>query len=475
VAGYAGAVYNSSSATRLSDCFFQANTAYFNGGGVVNYSGSPAFDGCTFLLNSAVEGGAASNYTQSSVSFSDCSFRYNAATHLAGAVLNSLSDARYTGCSFESNSATQTYPYGFGGAIFDYFGTGRIEKSVFRSNSASYTSSGGAIYERHGTAELIANCLFSNNVAGYGGGVFDDSSAGSQFVNNRFLRNTAVTHSGGGLNLYATDSVVANCVFSGNETYLGGGIYCQLGATATITNCTLGGNSVLSYYAGGVCADSSTPKILNTIVWGNRNLSGTVEDAQLIFINGSTPVLKSCCVQNWSGMLGGSGNMGSNPRFRNAEGPDGVVGTEDDDLRLSSSSPAIDRGDNTLVPPDVFDLNGNSNIAEPIPFDADNHSRFVRWRNQQNGMPPIVDLGSYEFRADGVSLGVLTAIAHNQLPTSHPNLTPFAGSSTTGGVAPMTIGQAGLESQLGQGHARDNSASDLAALPAPQSDQPAVP
>ena len=108
--------------------------------------------------------------------------------------------------------------------------------------------------------------------------------------------------------------------------------------------------------------------------------------------------LVSCCVQGWSGALGGSGNFGLNPRFRNAAGPDGAVGTEDDDLRVRSSSPVIDRGDNALLPPDAFDLDGDNNTGETIPFDADGRPRIVKgWSSM------TVDIGAYEYHGEDLS------------------------------------------------------------------------
>lgn len=82
-------------------------------------------------------------------------------------------------------------------------------------------------------------------------------------------------------------------------------------------------------------------------------------------------------------------NIGAHPLFVDADGPDGVVGTADDDLRLIPGSPCIDAGSNGLLPPDVADLNTNGDTGEPNPFDLDGAPR-IAWC--------YVDMGAYEYQ-----------------------------------------------------------------------------
>jgi hypothetical protein len=64
-------------------------------------------------------------------------------------------------------------------------------------------------------------------------------------------------------------------------------------------------------------------------------------------------------------------------------------------LSLSSSSPCLDAGNNSLLLEDLFDLNGNSNIEEPKPYDL-----HYLCQNQSYWIPRIVngtvDMGAYE-------------------------------------------------------------------------------
>jgi hypothetical protein len=102
---------------------------------------------------------------------------------------------------------------------------------------------------------------------------------------------------------------------------------------------------------------------------------------------------------NW-----GNGILNVNPLFQNPNGNDNVAGTEDDDLRIRSGSSCIDAGDNTAVPTDADDLDGDDDLLERIPVDLGGQNRFVDDSSTANtgvadspAYPRIVDIGAYEF------------------------------------------------------------------------------
>ena len=102
----------------------------------------------------------------------------------------------------------------------------------------------------------------------------------------------------------------------------------------------------------------------NCIFWGNQDESGFTETAQ-ITSDGEPATLNYSCVMDWSGALGGIGNIGDDPLFVDADGPDGIPGTSDDNVRLSPDSPCIDTGDNDAVPEDVTtDFEGDPRIQD---------------------------------------------------------------------------------------------------------------
>jgi hypothetical protein len=101
------------------------------------------------------------------------------------------------------------------------------------------------------------------------------------------------------------------------------------------------------------------------------------------------------CVQGWTGGLGGTGNFGKNPLFIDPDGPDGVSGNGDDNLRLTRDSPCIDAGSNPALPLDSADLDGDGERQEPIPYDLDANPRIVD--GDKDGTA-TVDLGAQEYQ-----------------------------------------------------------------------------
>ena len=167
--------------------------------------------------------------------------------------------------------------------------------------------------------------------------------------------------------------------------------------TPHVVNCTFTGNGA-GTDGGGLRSSQCDTAVTNCILWGNSDAGGSDESAQLIRYSGTVIVAHSC-VQRWTGTLGGTGNIGFNPFFLDADGADDIVGTEDDDLRLAIGSPCIDAGDNSGVPADTADLDGNGDTDEPTPVDLDGAARFVDVSvrpDTGNGTAPIVDMGAYE-------------------------------------------------------------------------------
>ena len=78
-----------------------------------------------------------------------------------------------------------------------------------------------------------------------------------------------------------------------------------------------------------------------------------------------------------TGIYPGTGFSDQIQQFSNIAGKMGLLGTEDDDLRLSIQSPCIDRGDNTAIPSDEADLYHDNDTTEQIQLDALASKRFV--------------------------------------------------------------------------------------------------
>ena len=70
---------------------------------------------------------------------------------------------------------------------------------------------------------------------------------------------------------------------------------------------------------------------------------------------------------------------------------------------LSPNSPCLDAGDDTQVPPDLADLDGDGDTSERMPLDIVGSARFVDNAAAANKgvpdpptYPAIVDMGAYE-------------------------------------------------------------------------------
>jgi hypothetical protein len=199
---------------------------------------------------------------------------------------------------------------------------------------------------------------------------------------------------------WSSSPTVTNCTFSGNSADFGGGMSNRDCSSPTVTNSTFSGNSA-STDGGGMLnsSSSSSPTVTNCILWGNTASDGN----EIALFSSSTIDVNYCDVQgggagiynDGSGTINwGSGNIDADPCFVDANGPDGTIGTEDDNLRLSPDSPCIDAGDNNSVPADTADLDNDGNTAEPIPWDLDGRGRFA---DGDCNTTIIVDMGAYEF------------------------------------------------------------------------------
>lgn len=111
--------------------------------------------------------------------------------------------------------------------------------------------------------------------------------------------------------------------------------------------------------------------------------------------NGIAGIERVAGAFDWS-----NGNVSADPQFVNSIGPDGSYLTWSDNVyRLKPTSPCIDAGDNTIVPPDAADLDGDGDTAEPVPLELNGKPRFTDLPSAPDtgwGLPPLVDIGCYE-------------------------------------------------------------------------------
>jgi uncharacterized repeat protein (TIGR01451 family) len=187
-----------------------------------------------------------------------------------------------------------------------------------------------------------------------GGGLWNDENL---VLTDVAFRGNSAGRNGGGFYNESSSPTMTNVIFSGNAANAsGGGIYHSFSDT-TLTGVTFSGNRAGS--GGGIYNRDSHPTIQNSILWSNRAASV----GHQIYNHFSTPAIAYSDVQGSGGSGGGwnaglgsdlGGNLDADPLFVGAVG----------NLRLRWGSPAIDAGDNSLVPPGVTtDLDGAPRFA----------------------------------------------------------------------------------------------------------------
>ena len=318
-------------------------SGFLSGGGMLNISADPTVRDCMFTDNWSQHGGGMCNHDASPTVLA-CDITGNSTAWGGGGVAN-FGDT----CTLLMDcSITGNFTEGWGGGMGSWESSPTVANCEFDENDA--VGVGGAIALVFGNP-LITNCLFAANSASGGGGIADSSDTLS-LSNCAFLNNASYGAGGGMMTLWSCAEIV-NCTFSANVAIMGGAIYNQ----------------------------ESDPSVANSILWGDEG--GEIDS------DSSSLVVIYCDVQ---GGYSGEGNIDVDPLF---------VDPDADELRLSPGSPCIDAADNTAVPADAADLDGNGDTEEPCPLDLDGSPRFHDDEGVDDtglGTPPIVDMGAYEFQ-----------------------------------------------------------------------------
>lgn len=279
----------------------------------------------------------------------------------------------------------------------------------------------------------------------YGAGIFINGNAGrcNPTIANCIIQNNIASEGGGGLMALAQEGgqsnpMIINCVFSENVANSGGGLgfLSENGfANPTLINCTIKGNQNKNAQGSGlmliVHSGISVPRMINCEVYGNFT---TTSQAFSILVTGTGVATVEIYNSVFAGNKGGAirlSNLGSEPcvlKLRNSifhgnTGGSGLstggiatidaahcvipftipengnIGLDPEfviqpplldsahtigDLRLRTTSPAIDAGNNTDVPAGI----STDILGKP------------RQINAITGNAGIVDMGPYEVQKE---------------------------------------------------------------------------
>lgn len=358
----------------------------FDGGGLAISGGTMLVTRCTFAENKSDGAGGGAVALNSAAVFEDCTFDGNRARwgcNLAGRTSSILIVRR---CRFVGDSHVTGGTAGVG--ILSGWISGAndssqlvVEDSFFSIAENEFSCpTGMGIYASKGTAD-IRGCDFINN-KGCGGGAGVSGEAVVNIDRCRFIGNEASADGGAAIHTFHGVYTITNSLFHANSTR--GFSTLQCGGNFRIVNCTFTNNGSTGFNNYTIMSNGAGTSLENCILWGNLSRQGII--GATAFNNSTPPRFDRCLVEGWNGTFPGTGTFSANPLFVDPDGPDNVLGSIDDNLRLLPGSPAIDRGNNAAIA-------AQRDLAALPRFRQDPNSPDLGL-----GAAPFVDLGAYEFQ-----------------------------------------------------------------------------
>jgi hypothetical protein len=327
VTGSGGGVQVANADLVLRDCVVSGNRASLTGGGVSNAAapgtGNVTLVGTTVARNAAGSGGGGLDVQD---------------------VKGAESVLTVTGSTVRRNVAG-----GNGGGI--EASTATVTNSTVSGNTAG---NGGGI---EASTATVTNSTVSGNTAGNGGGIEANTAT---VTNSTVSGNTATSGNGGGIE--ASTATLTNCTVAENVAHTGGGLFRAPFGTFTLKNTIVALNLTDSVGTGpDVAGDPFTSAGHNLIGDGTGDTG---------FTNGV------------NGDIVGTAAAPIDPRLGALASNGGRTKT----MALLAGSPAIDRGDNTVVNP-VTGL--------PVTIDQ-RGTGFARKKDGNGDGISVVDIGAFE-------------------------------------------------------------------------------
>lgn len=266
---------------------------------------------------------------------------------------------------------------------------------------STFNRVGAGIINRFSEA-VIANCIVKETIGDIGGSMYSNFS--SPTIINCIFQGNLGTNGGGLRNVDASPTYIT-CIVSGNVVSEDGGGVINFDSSPNFINSVILGN-IAENNGGGMINFSSTSTITNSIIWNNESNSLTTSTASsIVNADGSNSNISSSLIANsggttnWQPAIGLDlgNNIDTDPLFLTPVDLNAPTPNLTGDLRLQANSPAIDIGDNTVMPQDIFDIDQDGDTGEPTP-DLDLQNRI------QNG---TIDLGAFEAMQVPVTINLL--------------------------------------------------------------------
>jgi predicted outer membrane repeat protein len=365
---HGGGIYSENSTLVLTDVLFESNTTRERGGAMFNYNTNITLTNATFVSNSAKNGGGISNsYTNFShnnyyQNIANAKFISNYASVDGGAIFTSSSSTNsslykarfnFVDIEFTSNSAGDD-----GGGMYNFGDINYTISNSLLKNNSSYNT-GGGIYNYFYVISKIVNVVFEGNSStnSGGGGLYNSFNSVAELINVVFYANSAKSASGGSAIINGSSSRIEinNGIFLNNISSTVKG---ESDSKTYIRNSTFYNNNTYAVYS----LTTSDLHISNSIFYQNTND---------IYDHYGNAIIRYCALQS-STLTANCPTCvtpaNTDPLFadqNNAIGNDSLWGTNDDGLKLCSSSPLINLGDNSYVKVN-YDITGEDRIQSSV-------------------------------------------------------------------------------------------------------------
>ncbi|MCA9963544.1 MAG: hypothetical protein KC423_04850 [Anaerolineales bacterium] len=321
-----------------------------------------------------------------------------------------FSYANYSGATAAPAITTDITIQGNGGVLsgmgrstrtfyVDSTGTLTLENMTL-SDVDSSTLWGGAIYVATGGTLNVLHTTFADNTADRAGAIW---SYGNVVIANSTFSNNTVSENGGAIiGNENNNMLIVNSTFWGNVAGSRGGAIYSARDTSQIDlhNVTMTNNSA-TVAGGGFRVNFGVINLYNAIISGNTSTNGSAECSD------NNTLFAAMTAKN--NVFGTSNNAGGCTGFAAATSANNVVPTGDistilvsaagvpiltgsptQTVELAPGSPAINAGDNSLLPSETtlgLDIDGSGTLDSPIPIDQIGNDRIAR---------SVVDSGAHE-------------------------------------------------------------------------------
>ncbi|HEY9694944.1 MAG TPA: DUF4347 domain-containing protein [Oculatellaceae cyanobacterium] len=257
------------------------------------------------------------------------------------------------GMTISNGKATGNFPTGAGGGVYND-GILSVSNSKFSNNLAAF---GGAIFNSsNGKLTSITSSTISNNQATFGGGIFNQAGSIINSITSSTISDNSASQLGGGILNQVSGEIkdITNSTIGNNiATIAGAGIFNQTNGKIKITSSTISANT--TNHGGGIYNEEGTITAKNTIIAGNTAnfVPDFVSTANSTFISGGHNLIGTATTGTIASDI-----ITSDTKLGTLQNNGGTTQT----IALLPGSPAINAGDDSNAP--TTDQRGQTRIFD---------------------------------------------------------------------------------------------------------------